>query len=70
MKNIEIKVNKMVCNGCENRVCNALKTLEGILDVSASHETGVVKIQVKEGIDTNLLIEKIEDLGFEVIKED
>ena len=44
MKEIEIKVEGMVCNGCENRVQNALKAIKGIKDVNADHTTGIVKI--------------------------
>ena len=37
MKKTVIKVNGMVCNGCENRVQNALKTIDGIEEVVANH---------------------------------
>ena len=35
MKETIIKVKGMVCNGCENRVQNALKTIDGIEEVIA-----------------------------------
>ena len=66
MKEIILKVEGMVCNGCENRVQNALKTIEGVESVVADHTAGTVKVSVKEGIDENVLKEKIEDIGFEV----
>lgn len=69
MKNIIIKVKGMECNGCENRVCNALKTLDSVKEVTASYKTGIVTIVANESIDTNTLIQKIEDIGFNVIKE-
>ena len=69
MKEISLKVKGMVCNGCENRVKNALKNIEGVEEVIASHETGIVTITLNEEIKTHLLEEKIENLGFEVIKE-
>ncbi len=37
MKETTIKVKGMVCNGCENRVKNALKNIEGIEEVVANH---------------------------------
>ena len=40
MKEIEIHVKGMVCEGCENRVKNALLTIEGITNVEANHKTG------------------------------
>ncbi len=70
MKELEIKVKGMVCGGCENRVQNALKTIDGIEKVVANHNTGIVSITVKEDIDKKVIEEKIEDIGFEVVKED
>ena len=37
MKETIIKVEGMVCNGCENRVQNALKNIEGVENVVADH---------------------------------
>lgn len=69
MKETIIKVEGMVCNGCENRVQNALKTLEGVEKVVANHKNGIVTITSKYEVEENVMKEKIEDLGFEV-KED
>ena len=69
MKEIELKVNGMVCEGCENRVKNALSTIEGIENVEASHETGIVTIKVNKEIERTVIEEKIDDIGFEVIKD-
>ena len=37
MKETIINVKGMVCNGCENRVKNALKTIDGVEDVEANY---------------------------------
>lgn len=66
MKEIKIKVEGMVCGGCEKRVQNALSTIEGVKSVTASHEDGVVIINADEKIDENVIKEKIEDIGFEI----
>lgn len=66
MKETKIKVEGMVCGGCESRVQNALKTIEGIEDVKADHSTGLVVVTSKDEIDENVMKEKIEDIGFEV----
>lgn len=66
MKEIMIKVNGMVCNGCENRVRSVLKTLEGVEKVVADHISGTVSITSKYEVEANKIKEKIEDLGFEV----
>ena len=57
MKELELKVEGMVCGGCEKRVENSLSTLEGVSEVIANHQ---------KDIDIEVLKEKIEDLGFEV----
>ena len=67
--NINIKVKGMVCNGCENRIKNALSQIEGVKKVQANHETGIVSIKTKEDIDLNIIYDKINNLGFEVIKD-
>lgn len=70
MKEIIIRVEGMVCNGCENRVQNALKTIEGVEKVEANHTNGTVTITSKDEVKKEILEEKIEDIGFELVKED
>ncbi len=69
MKEIVIKVNGMVCNGCENRVQNALKNIQGVENVIANHNSGIVTVNAADDVTENVIVEKIEDIGFEVIKE-
>ena len=69
MKETIIKVEGMVCNGCENRVQNALKNIDGVENVVADHTTGTVTVTSKDEVAESVIKEKIEDIGFEV-KED
>lgn len=64
MKEINLKVDGMVCNGCENRVKNALE------NIIANHESNRVSVTLKEEIEESIIINKIEDLGYKVIKGD
>ena len=66
---INIKVKGMVCNGCENRIKNALSQIEGIKKVQANHNKELVTIKANEDIDINLIYKKITDLGFQVVNE-
>jgi len=66
MKETIIEVEGMVCNGCENRVQNALKTIEGIEKVVANYKNGTVAITSKEEITEEIMKEKIKDIGFKV----
>ncbi len=66
MKELTFKVEGMMCAGCENRVKNALKTIDGVEDVIASHVEGTVKVTLNNEIDEAIIKEKIEDIGYEV----
>lgn len=68
MNKIKINVEGMHCEGCENRIKNSLKEVEGIINVQANYKTGEVTIE-EENSNLEEIKEQIEDLGFEV-KED
>lgn len=65
MKEIIFKVEGMMCEGCEKRIQNSLKSFEGVKEVTANHTDGTVKVVTE--IDEKILREKIEDIGFKVI---
>lgn len=66
MKEIIIKVQGMACEGCEKRIQNALKNMEGIENVVANHKEGTVTVIANETL-INIIKEKIEDLGFTIV---
>ena len=66
MKEIILNVEGMMCEGCENRIKNALGTIEGVIDVSAKHDTGIVKLIARDNVTEDIVREKIEDIGFTV----
>lgn len=68
MKEIVFKVEKMSCTGCENRIQNALKEMNGVEMVIADHIKKSVKIVAAIDVEIKQLKETIEDLGFEVIE--
>lgn len=68
MKEVILKVDGMMCSGCENRVQNALKTIKGVKEVKASHEEKKVQITLKQDIDEQILKDKIVKLGYETIE--
>ncbi len=69
MKEITIKVNGMVCGGCENRVKNAVSNIEGVEEVTANHELGVVTVKANENVSEEAIKNKIDDIGFEVVED-
>lgn len=66
MKEINLKVKGMHCEGCENRIKNSLSTIDGIIEVSANHSNGSVIIKVNKDIELDNIKEIIDDLGFEI----
>ena len=66
MKNYEIIIKGMMCEGCEKRVENALKNVKGVSSVMASHEKRKVIVKYESNISEDVIKEKIEDLGYEV----
>lgn len=68
MKELKLKVEGMVCEGCENRVKSAVSLMDGVENVDANHNTGIVTVNLKEDLDIAKIKEKIEDLGYDVIE--
>lgn len=70
MKKTILIVNGMMCGGCENRVKNAIKNIEGVENVTADHNTGKVIVISNNEVSEEIIKETLEDIGYEVIKED
>ena len=69
MRETIINVKGMVCGRCENRIKNALEEIKGVEKVEADYKTGIVKILANENIERKAMEDTIEDIGFEVVKE-
>ena len=69
MKDIVIKTNGMVCGGCENRVKNAISSIEGVEEVTADHTSGVVTVKANDNVSEETIKTKIDDIGFEVVED-
>lgn len=66
---MKIKVEGMVCGGCEKRVENAVKEIEGVKKVTANHKKGIVTVMAEEGVSKETVQEAIQDIGFEIVEE-
>lgn len=66
MKEIILKVEGMMCGGCEKRIENAVSMIEGVEKVVANHEEGIVTITANEAVNINTVKEKIQNIGFDV----
>ena len=70
MKETILIVNGMMCGGCENRVKNAIKNIEGVENVTADHNTGKVIVISDNEVSEEIIKEALEDIGYEVVRED
>lgn len=70
MKETNLMVNGMMCGGCENRVKNAIKNIEGVENVAADHNTGKVIVISDNEVSEEIIKEALEDIGYKVVKED
>jgi len=68
MKNIELNVEGMKCEGCVNRIKNVLSTIKGIDSFDVSLEDKKLTLSVKKEKIVDEVIKKIEALGFEISK--
>lgn len=66
MKEIILNVKGIECSGCENRIQNAVKSIEKVKNVTASHINGTVTVDVEEDANINEIKDTIENIGFEV----
>ncbi len=67
MKNIEMKIEGMHCEGCSKRLTKVLSNIEGVNAVEVSLENKLAKIEYDEEVSKiEDFKEAIEDAGFEV----
>lgn len=64
----KLDIEGMKCEGCVNRIKNALSTVKGIESFTLSLEKKELIIKVKKESTIKKVIDKIENLGFEVKK--
>ena len=65
MEEYTLDVEGMSCTGCEERVTNAAKQVDGIHRAEADYETGTVKI-TGESDSEDAVRESIYDAGYDV----
>lgn len=68
MKHIELNVEGMMCENCENRIKNSVSMIDGVKNVKASRIDKKVIVDAEDDVDENEIINRIEDLDYEVIK--
>lgn len=67
MKEKELMIEGMKCEGCVTRIKNVLSSIKGIESYDISLETKKLSVSVKKEKVIDEVIKKIENLGFEVV---
>lgn len=67
MDMLELQVSAMDCGGCERRIGNVVRRVEGVRDVDANHRTGTVRVRLRAGhAGRAAVVERIEASGYQV----
>ena len=66
MERKALSVTGMSCNGCEQNVENALRSLNGVSRVEADHEADTVDVVVDDNVSDTDLTTAIEGAGYDV----
>ncbi|HSK09296.1 MAG TPA: copper ion binding protein [Vicinamibacterales bacterium] len=64
---LNLKVTGMTCGGCENAVKRSVGQIEGVSEVSASHQEERVAVTFDESkVSREAIVAKINRLGYQV----
>ena len=55
MKNIKLNIEGRECNGCENRIKNAISSMKEVKNVIANFETGIVEVECEDTVKEDLI---------------
>jgi len=66
MERKTLDVTGMSCDGCEQNVENALRSIDGVSRVEADHQDDTVDIVVDDSVSDNDLTTAIEGAGYDV----
>lgn len=66
MKNLELNIDGMHCEGCVNRINNVVSKIKGVESFNVSLEDKKITLSVKKDKVIDEVKEKIENLGFTV----
>jgi len=68
MKQLHLTVSGMSCTGCEQRITNSLRRLDGVQDVTADHRSGAVAVHYEfEAVQPKTIIERLEIAGYQAV---
>ncbi|MGV9778110.1 heavy-metal-associated domain-containing protein [Streptosporangium sp. NPDC003464] len=67
MSTATYKVTGMTCNGCATKVKNQISAVAGVSSVDVELATGHVTVTTESPIDNAVIMDTIEETGYEVV---
>ena len=64
---ITLKIDGMMCSGCEKRVRNALMALSGVTAAEVSHETGTAVVTTDGTVEKSALETAVLNQGYDIV---
>ncbi|MEV0582574.1 heavy metal-associated domain-containing protein [Nonomuraea sp. NPDC050310] len=61
------KVTGMTCNGCATKVKNQITTVAGVSNVDIELATGHVTVTTDSTVDNAVIVDAIEETGYEAV---
>ena len=65
MATVQLAVKGMVCDGCAKAVENAIRTVPGVIHVSANYEKDTATIEVADTVPAQALADAVVKAGYE-----
>lgn len=66
MAELELRVEGMMCGGCENSVQKVVAAVAGVESVKADHKAAKVLV-TGDGVERDAVVKSIEDAGYKVL---
>lgn len=63
-----LTIEGMMCPHCSGRVEKVLSELDGVTEVTASHESGLASVTLKDDVCDDVLKKTVEDQGYQVLE--
>lgn len=64
---ITLKIDGMMCSGCEKRVHNALMALSGVTAAEVSHEKGTAVVMTDGTVEKSALETAVLNQGYDIV---
>lgn len=65
-----LRVQGMTCGGCEQRLANAIRRVDGVRSAAADHAAGSLEVELGPGADRDAVAARVAEAGYTVTGEE